>query len=169
MKKIVLIFLLLPCVVNAQEWRIALSGGVSIITKPKQAPPEYNDSKLTPGGVGMLSISRPITDRIDAGLDIAAVNLVRTADIELYSQHGQVGTLPDARMHVGKLGFMITPSLSYHVHHFFFGPQVGYFVTSKSTAVGPALLSNASTSSADGHYHVYYNDVRGLMAGAHVG
>jgi hypothetical protein len=163
MKRFLLVLLLTPCVGHAQKWRIGLSGGLSGITKPKQAPPAYDDSRVMPGGVGMLSISRVLNRRLELGLDIAAVNLVRKADLVVGNPGAPVGTVKDARLRIGKLALMFTPSLSYRVANWYFGPQVGYFITTKGTT------TTANPFEISGPYHYFYNDVRGIVAGAHVG
>ncbi len=162
MKKLILALLLLPAVTHAQTWRVAISGGATIISKPGQAPPAYTDSKMKPGGIGMLSISYRFSEDFDIGIDVAAANLVRTGDIVVYDQYGNpVGTYSDAGLHVGKIAFIATPSLSYHLHDFYLGPQLGYFVTSG----GDNGFNFYSLK--DSHY--YFKDVRGFVAGAHLG
>lgn len=157
MKRILYTLLFLPVFAQAQHWKLGLNVGVSAIT---ELGGFTDNTKMRPSSALMLTASRAINPRVEIGVQMMATRLVRVSnDITSFNANGSpVGTYIDARVHIGKAAFLITPFLSWHIRRFYLGAQGGYFTT-----------LDGQFDNSGKHAMIYVNNFKGFTLGIHAG
>ena len=158
MKKIFFLLIFSPVFVHAKGWEIGLGAGISANTRLDEFI-ESNNTRLKLGGAWNISVSKHVNAKLELGLDLNAIDLARIANsVTLNSIGINPPTYYDARMHIGKMGLLITPFISWHLNHFYVGGQAGYFTS---------IPGDDKYSSS--HAQLYFNAFEGFCLGLHGG